>query len=173
MFKTIAKTSLTAAMAAVALAGCSSAPSAEDLQQSGYTPIENPVSTARCYDYSGNKIVEQAVKEAYFSSGLLYTKNDNLTVANAAGCVVETVYVKDNLADAQAKAPITVIATAGSAVVMHQNFSKASRRENNIAYTLNASDGVKLKEVEIMGLTNFGTKKPQGVAPEIKNVLGL
>lgn len=171
MLNVFARSAIAASLAATTLSGCNQAPNPENLQKAGYTAAAKS-STLTCFDYSGNQLIRQTTTEKpMISGGHVYTSDDSVTVANSAGCIIETNYATGDLSKADGK--ITAIALAGPVVVLHEKFSNVMNFSDETVYELKAQNGTTLREVRVTGLTNFGTKQPQGISPDIKQSLGL
>lgn len=168
--------SVVAAAAALsfAVAACSGAPTAHDVQEAGYQPTDSAAKVMTCYDFSGNEILKQNVKDFpnVSNTGVISDYNNTYTVANAAGCKIEATYAKGDFT--KARHGVTAIASAGPAIVLNEQFTKMSSSDNDgVTYTLESMNGTKLRQVQIIGLTTFGTKSSQGISPELKQTLGL
>lgn len=176
----IVRTSV-AALGLAFLASCNDAPSTDEVTEAGYKPETS--QTLSCYDYSGNKTLEEnptgAITFKYANVTAKYENGRQPTIVmGGAGCIADINYTSDDVSSLEQNAPYTVVVTNGSdKILLTGQFSEVSfsgdSGSGGVKLLLQAPNGANLRKVGVTGLNVIATENSEGIAPGIVNALQL
>ncbi|QQG35526.1 MAG: hypothetical protein HYS17_08295 [Micavibrio aeruginosavorus] len=158
------------------LAACGE-PDAEDIQKTGLSPLAAPDRTLTCYDYNGNKTIQEKPTDSVgFSSSYGYTEgkyqgNRKPTyVSGGAGCLSDTLYFdpkNQNNAEIYSRAvqtaPYTVIVTNGmDKIILADKFTSVTNLSGETRLELQVND-VTIRRVSINGMQVIATENREEI----------
>lgn len=138
--------------------------------------VDGPAdSTMSCFDYAGNKVVSQSVKDVYVDYNVMRGSDRELLVSGGAGCLYDSVSKTADIKAAESAAPYTVVVTNGvDKILLAGKFSDVANRESGMT-ELNLKDakGDSVRHLEVTGLNVIATKNPAALSPALLQNSGL